>query len=198
MFTRKFDRKVHVAFGVFLFSLLFGVGFGYYVLWPSDLEAGYEPAQPILYSHKLHAGDMKMQCLYCHSQADKTAQATTPPVSTCMNCHSQVQSKGPDGQVLPATQFVLDHWKSREPIRWNKVSDLADFVYFDHSRHVNSGLTCQECHGPIETMDRVRRQYGLKMSWCLACHRQAPPAGSRAERLGWDQRAPINCSTCHR
>lgn len=198
MFTRKFDRKVRWAFGVFAFSLAFGVGFGYYVLWPSNLEAGYQPAQPILYSHKLHAGDMSIPCLYCHSQADKGAHATTPPVATCMNCHSQVQTKGPNGQILASTQLLLDHWNSRQPIRWNKVSDLADFVYFDHSRHVNSDLTCQECHGPIETMDRVRREHGLKMSWCLDCHRQQPPAGSRAERLKWDERAPTYCATCHR
>ena len=94
--------------------------------------------------------------------------------------------------------ILLSHWEKKQPIVWNKVNDLADFVYFDHSRHMAAGLTCQECHGPIETMEHVRRQYGLKMSWCLDCHKQDPPAGSAAAARGSATRAPINCTTCHR
>jgi len=199
MFTRQFDRKVHLALKVLVLSGVVGVAFGYHVLWPSNMEIGYQPAQPIAYSHKLHAGTMQIQCLYCHAQADKGAHATVPPLATCMNCHAEVQPKGPDGKtLLPDTALLLDHWERKEPVRWQKVTDLADFVYFDHSRHVNSAVTCQECHGPIETMDRVRREFGLKMSFCLDCHRQPPPPGSRAEQLGWETRAPTYCATCHR
>ncbi len=198
MFTRQFDRKVHLALGVFALSLLLGISFGYYVLWPSNLEAGYQPAQPIAYSHQLHAGTLRLDCQYCHFEAERGAAAGVPPLAVCMNCHGEVQGKDAAGHVLPATAALLDHWNRGQPVVWNKVSDLADFVYFDHSRHVLTGVKCQDCHGPIETMDRVRRQYGLKMSWCLECHRQAPPAGSRAEALGWPTRAPIECAACHR
>ncbi len=198
MFTRKFDRRVHLAMAVFLLAGLIGVSFGYYVLWPSNMEAGYQPVQPIPYSHKLHAGDLKIECRYCHTQAETGPAATVPPLSICMNCHNEVKTTGPDGRLKPGIATLLEHWNSGQPVVWNKVSDLADFAYFDHSRHLSAGLTCQECHGPIETMDRVRREHGLKMSWCLDCHKQAPPPGSHAEQLGWSTRAPIHCSTCHR
>jgi len=197
MFTRELDRKVRRALKALGVSLLLGVAYGYYVLWPSNMEAGYQPAQPIAYSHKLHAGDMKMDCLYCHSHAEEQAAASVPPLSTCMKCHADVQSKDSAGRVKPDTQLLLDHWRRQEPVRWRKVSDLADFVYFRHDRHVRTGVQCQECHGTVEAMERVGRQYGMKMSWCLDCHRQAPPAGSHAAELRWATRAPIECSTCH-
>jgi hypothetical protein len=98
MFTKQFDRKVHRALAAFGLSALFGVGYGYYVLWPSNMEAGFQPAQPVAYSHKLHAGDMKIECLYCHAQAEEQALATIPPLSTCMKCHGEVQSKDKAGR----------------------------------------------------------------------------------------------------
>jgi hypothetical protein len=204
MFTRKFERRVYIAAGVILLSCTLGVTFGVYVLWPSHLEAGYQPEQPLPYSHRLHAGDMKMQCLYCHTNADRSQHATVPPLSTCMKCHEQVQTKDAAGNLKPGLAILLDHWRRAEPIRWNKVSDLADFVYFDHSRHIAAGLACQDCHGPIETMEHVRRQYGMKMSWCLGCHREAlsakdtQGAWERAAQQGRTSRGPIHCSTCHR
>jgi len=197
MFTKQFDRKVHRALVVFGFAVILGTGYGYHVLWPSNMEAGFQPAQPVAFSHKLHAGDMRMDCLYCHAHAEDQALATVPPLSACMKCHNEVQSKDKAGRIKPDTQLLLDHWRRQEPIYWQKVSDLADFVYFPHSRHVSSGIKCQDCHGPVETMERVRRQYGLKMSWCLECHRQPPPGGSHAEQAGWSTRAPIECWTCH-
>ncbi len=198
MFTKKFDNRVYLAIGVLLFSCTLGVSFGAYVLWPSNREAGYAPEQPIAYSHRLHAGELKIECLYCHTQADKGPRATIPPVSTCMKCHDQVQNKDDQGKLTPAMATLLDHWEKKKPIVWNKVNDLADFAYFDHSRHVNSSIECQECHGPIETMVRVRREYGLKMAWCLDCHKQTPSEGDAALRRGDPTRAPIHCSTCHR
>jgi len=204
MFTRKFERRVYIAVGVFLLSCALGVAFGAYVLWPSHLEAGYQPEQPLPYSHLLHAGDLKIQCLYCHTEADRGQHATVPPLSTCMNCHEQVQTKDAAGNLKSGLAILLDHWKRAEPIRWNKVNDLADFVYFDHSRHIAAGLTCQECHGPVETMEHMRRQNSLKMSWCLECHRQkltdkdTPGAWERAAQQGRTNRGPIHCSTCHR
>jgi len=204
MFTRKLERRVYVFLGVFGFSLLLGLSFGTYVLWPSHLEAGYQPVQPIAFSHRLHAGDMKMPCLYCHTQATYAAQASVPMISTCMKCHQEVQVKDASGQLTLNMQILLDHWNRREPIVWNKVHDLADFVYFDHSRHLSAGLSCQECHGPVEQMDHMRRQYGMKMSWCLDCHRQPltdqdpPGTHERAAQQHRTTRAPTDCSACHR
>jgi len=204
MFTRKFERRVYVAAAVFLLAGSIALTFGAYVLWPSNLETGYQPDQPLPFSHLLHAGTLKIQCLYCHSEADRGQQATVPLLSTCMKCHEQVQTKDASGTLKPGLGILLDHWKRQEPIRWNKVNDVADFVYFDHSRHMASGLTCQQCHGPIEAMEHVRREYSLKMGWCLECHRQAlsdkdlPPIWERAMQQGRTSHAPINCSACHR
>jgi hypothetical protein len=93
---------------------------------------------------------------------------------------------------------LLDHWERKAPIIWNKVNDLADFAYFDHSRHVVRGVDCEECHGPVKTMEVMRREYGLKMSWCLDCHNQPLPEDSPGVALGWTTRAPTHCTTCHR
>jgi len=198
MFTRAFERRIYVAVAVLVFSGLLGVSFGAFILWPSRREAGYEPEQPIAFSHKLHAGELQIDCLYCHSGADKGAHAWVPPVSTCMNCHSEVRPKDDQGNLKPGIVTLLEHWDQDEPIRWNKVHDLADFVYFDHSRHVGAGLECQECHGPVETRDTMRREYGMKMSWCLECHKQELPEDDPALERGWTTRAPIHCTACHR
>ena len=152
MFTRRFTQRVHLAVGVFLFALLLGVSFGAYILWPSRREAGYQPAQPVEFSHKLHAGELEIECLYCHSEAERSAVASVPSVATCMNCHTQVQTKDEAGELTPAMATLLEHWEKKRPIVWNKVHDLADFTYFDHSRHVVADVECQECHGPVETM----------------------------------------------
>lgn len=198
MFTKNFDRRVYVAVSVFAFAGALGCAFGMYVLWPSHREAGYMPEQPIPYSHKLHPGDLKMECLYCHTNADKGTNATTPPVSTCMKCHEEVQTKDENGNLKPGIAALLDQWKRNEPVRWNKVSTLADFVYFDHSRHVNSDILCQECHGPVETFEHMYRYRGMKMSWCLNCHRKKVSKQDATGRTVETLKAPINCSTCHR
>lgn len=205
MFTKSFDLRVRIAIAVIGISSLIGVAFGAHVLWPSNLEAGYAPPQPIDFNHKVHAGTLKIDCLYCHTNADKGAAATIPPVSTCMKCHTEVRPKDAKGEVKEGIKVLLDHWERKEPIRWNKVTDLADFVYFDHSRHVNSGVTCQECHGPVEKMVHMRREFGMKMSWCLECHKQEPDKKGKAQASTDgsvhslpNTRAPIQCSTCHR
>ncbi len=204
MFTRKFERRVYIAVGVFVLSCTIGVAFGAYVLWPSHLETGYQPLQPLPFSHRLHAGDMKIPCLYCHDEADRGAHATVPPLSTCMKCHEQVQTKDEKGNLKPGLAILLDHWKRRAPILWQKVNDVADFVYFDHSRHIAVNLACQDCHGPVETMEHMRRQYSLKMSVCLDCHRREltdkdpPGAHERAAEEGRTNHAPVHCWTCHR
>jgi len=195
MFTKNFERRIYIAAGVIGFSLVLGMAFGTYALWPSNLEKGYQPEQPIEFSHAFMAGEYEIDCIYCHSQAEKERFATIPTVSTCMNCHSEIQPKDSQGKVKPHMAKLLEHWERKEPILWEKVSDLADFVYFDHSRHLAGGVECEECHGKVETMERVQRVHSMKMGWCLDCHMQ-PPTDKTPK--GQATRAPIYCTTCHR
>jgi len=197
MVSKKFDRRIYIAAAVTAFSLVLGVCFGTYALWPANLETGYEPAQPIEFSHLIMAGNFKIECIYCHSQAEKGPYASIPATTTCMKCHTEIRTKDSSGEIKANVARLLEYWESKEPIPWEKVHDLADFVYFDHSRHLApaSDVECEDCHGKVETMERVQRVYSLKMGWCLECHMEPPPEGSPPGQL---TRAPIHCSTCHR
>jgi hypothetical protein len=151
------------------------------------VQQGYAPTQPINYSHELHAGKYKINCLYCHSGADKSKQATIPSASTCMNCHMHVTaSKNYDGKVSPEIQKIYnavgwdadkkayDPTKPQTPIKWVRIHNLPDLAYFNHAQHVKVGkVECQACHGPIETMKVVSQQSSLQMGWCINCHREA-------------------------
>lgn len=197
MFTRKFDRRVYAFLTVLALSLVFGVSFGAYALNQGNIERGYQPEQPVYFPHSIMAGKHEIDCLYCHTQAETAAHAGIPPVSLCMKCHQEIQTKNAQGEVKDSIQQLLDIWEAGEPIRWVKVHDLADFVYFDHSRHLTeaAGLECADCHGEVEKMDRVERVHSLKMGWCLDCHMQPPPEGAPPSQK---TRAPIHCSACHR
>jgi len=197
IFTRAFDRRVKVTFGVLGLSLVLGLTFGAHVLWASNTEQGYQPEQPLEFRHDIMAGKHQIECLYCHTEATTGPHAGIPTVASCMKCHTEIQTKDARGELKPGIADLLDYWKKQEPIPWVKVHDLADFVYFDHSRHLTprTGLECADCHGKVEDMDRVERVNSLKMGWCLDCHKQAPPEGAPAHQ---ETRAPINCTTCHR
>jgi hypothetical protein len=197
MFTRTFDRRVRLFLGTLAFALVLGVSFGTYALWPANQETGYQPAQPVYFPHSVMAGKHRIDCLYCHTEAEKGPHAGIPALSTCMKCHQEIQTKDARGQLTEPIRALLAHWETREPIAWLKVHDLADFVYFDHSRHLTpqAGLTCTDCHGEVEKMDRVERVHSLKMGWCLDCHKEPPPADAPPTQT---TRAPITCSTCHR
>lgn len=195
MFSKKFDRRVYVVIGAVLASAVVGTTFGVYALWPANIERGYEPDQPIAYSHRLHAGELDIPCQYCHANVEFAAHANVPTVAVCMGCHEHIASKDGQGQVKPEIAKLKDHWQAKRPIQWVNVHNLADFVYFDHSRHLAADIECQECHGPVETMERVRRQYAMKMGWCLDCHKKPPPA---PRDDGQPTQASIDCVTCHR
>ncbi len=174
-------------------------------------QRGYEPSQPIAFSHRLHAGELQVQCLYCHSEAEKSRHAGVPSANVCMNCHKFVaaplgairaedelakkEKRDPRRVVSPEIQKLYDALaldgkmqpdpaKQPSPITWVKVHNLPDFVYFDHRPHVNAGVACQKCHGPVETMVRLRLDHALNMDRCVSCHRQ--------------RNASIDCYTCHR
>ena len=162
------------------------------------VHQGYSPVQPIAFSHKLHAGENKVPCLYCHSAARTSRHAGIPPASVCMNCHSLLEKQ--TVQIEKLKEAVQD----RRPIRWIKVHNLPDFVYFNHSQHVLSGVNCQGCHGPVERMERIQQAAPLSMGWCVECHRKHAhvPTGS-LERLVRNVSQPfkpvagLDCISCH-
>jgi len=163
---------------------------------PRTSNQGYAPEQPIPFSHKIHAGDNKIGCQYCHSNVEKSRHASVPPLNVCMNCHTVVKADS------PWIQEIQNDFGEGRAIEWNRVHELPDFVYFPHKRHVAKGVACQSCHGPVETMDRVYQYGALTMGWCMECHRgrSTPPEILKAHvAAGGDPNkvAPTNCSTCH-
>ncbi|HZL34799.1 MAG TPA: cytochrome c3 family protein [Tepidisphaeraceae bacterium] len=149
--------------GVYL-PVLFGFGAS-----PKTMSQGYRPIQPVPYSHALHVGKLGLDCRYCHNTVEKTAFAALPATQTCMNCHTNIKAKS------EALQPIRDSWATGKPMRWTKVHDLPDFVYFNHSAHVNHGVGCIECHGRIDRMQVVEQAKPLSMGWCLECHRDPGP-----------------------
>jgi hypothetical protein len=186
---------------------------------PGDNQ-GYEPAQPIAYSHRLHAGDLKIECLYCHSSADKSRYAGIPATNVCMNCHLGVTAaladvkkeeqeaareqrerrpivsaelrKLYDAMALDDS-LGLKSGQAPKPIAWKRIHKLPDFVYFDHRAHLTSGVQCQQCHGPVQTMERVRQHETLSMGWCVDCHRDVNETGVAGRQVN----ASLDCATCH-
>ena len=124
---------------------------------------GYAPKQPIPFSHKLHAGTYKMQCLYCHTGAESSRHAAVPSLNICMNCHLTV---GQGEQI----QKIRDAYANKTSVKWVKVHMLPDFVHFNHKPHVRKGVACQECHGKVEEMKVLKQHSDLSMGWCVNCH----------------------------
>jgi Cytochrome c/Class III cytochrome C family len=185
-----YRNKAYLLLGIIVL-FLFG---GYYLVEGAmglGRQQGYQPVQPIFYSHKVHAGDNQISCLYCHGNAQDSKHATIPAVNVCMNCHKAVKDYGgkpitrEDGTPVNANaeiQKLYDAagWnpstktydKPGRPIEWVRIHSLPDFVYFNHSQHVKVGrVQCQTCHGEIQKMDEVKQFADLSMGWCVNCHR---------------------------
>lgn len=133
---------------------------------PYVTKEGAPVDQPVPFSHKHHVKELGIDCRYCHNTVDKSAVAGVPPTHTCMSCHSQVWTNSP--LLEPIRQSYL----TGTPVKWNKVYDLPDFVYFNHSIHIQKGIGCDTCHGPVHEMNITYKAQPLSMSWCLECHRQ--------------------------
>jgi hypothetical protein len=171
---------------------------------PGD-DQGYEPVQPIAFSHRLHTGELQISCLYCHAGAETSRHAGIPAQNICMNCHTRVTTTvAAQGQPSRELRKLYDALgldngltpiagRAPRPIAWRKVHRLPDFVYFDHRAHIAAALRCQQCHGPIESMDRVRQVETLAMGWCVNCHRDV----NRTGVAGKPVQASIDCVTCH-
>lgn len=189
-------------------------GFFWYFASPKFTDVGYRPKQPIPYSHKLHAGDLGMDCRYCHVGVERSATAMVPPTATCMNCHNLILTQSE--KLLP----LRESWTNGTPIEWVKVHKTPDFAYFNHSIHVNRGIGCESCHGNVAQMEVVQQMQPLSMSWCLDCHRNpdmhlrdltkvkitdmnwTPPKDQLAfaEKIKKEKHIapPEDCSACHR
>jgi hypothetical protein len=179
---------------------------------PWVTQAGVAREQPVPFSHQHHVGGMGIDCRYCHTSVERSAVAGIPPTKTCMSCHSQVWS---DSSTL---EPVRESFRSGTSIQWTKVNDLPDFVYFNHSAHVNKGVGCTTCHGRVDRMPLMMQQASLLMEWCLECHR-APEKFVRPKEhvfaAAWEApadqiekgrelvkaygiRTRTSCSACHR
>ena len=185
-----FLKVLTVIFGAliaayFLFGTLFKVG----------VDEGYQPIQPIAFSHKIHAGDNKIDCQYCHSAAKHSKHSGIPSVNVCMNCHKNISEVADDTKVVMDDHTLvkadldkeiakiyeaagwdaekLEYTGNTKPVKWVRVHNLPDFAYFNHSQHVTvGGIACQKCHGPVEEMEEVYQYSPLTMGWCIDCHKE--------------------------
>lgn len=181
----------------------------WYFFSPAFTDVGYRPRQPVPFSHKLHVGDLEVDCRYCHTSVEVAVVASIPPTQTCMNCHSLV---GRRSQMLAA---VRESWEAGEPIRWVRVHKLPDYAYFDHGAHLRVGVGCVTCHGNVAAMDEIQQVQPLSMRWCLDCHRNPVPSllprdqvtrssprradvRSISVTVGHPLAPPSDCSGCHR
>ncbi len=204
---------VMIITGALLVACAVTAGVWYYFT-PKYARVGYQPIQPVPFSHATHAGQLGMDCRYCHTGVEKSWFSNIPASSTCMNCHSQVLKDD------PRLALVRESAASGQPIPWVQVHKVPDFVYFNHSVHVDRGISCVECHGRIDQMEEVYHAQPLSMSFCLQCHRHpelklrdpdkitdlawqpASPAaqlesGKRKMRE-WKVESLQTCSACHR
>jgi len=146
------------------------LAFTYYAT-PKTLVVGYQPAQPIPFSHKIHVDQIGVDCRYCHSFVEVSGFSNVPTGSTCWNCHQHVQPASPKLAPLHKSMDPAYPGYDGKPLEWVRVHQLPDYVYFNHSAHVNRGVSCQSCHGNVNTMEVIFQDQPLSMSWCLNCHR---------------------------
>ncbi|WP_299710175.1 cytochrome c3 family protein [uncultured Tenacibaculum sp.] len=191
----KKNTFLHVLFVIFGALITAYVLFG--TLFKVGVDQGYQPVQPILFSHKIHAGDNKIECQYCHSAAKHSKHSGIPSLNVCMNCHKNISEvaedtkvfledggriegkKYLDGEIQKIYDAVgwdpekLEYTGEQKPIDWVRIHNLPDFAYFNHSQHVTvAGVKCQKCHGPVEEMEELYQHAPLTMGWCIDCHKE--------------------------
>ncbi|HJK94672.1 MAG TPA: cytochrome c3 family protein [Polyangiaceae bacterium LLY-WYZ-15_(1-7)] len=209
-----FPRQLNLLPLVLGAAAFVGGGVLTFVVWyyfsPKHLQVGYAPEQPVPYSHRLHAGELGMDCRYCHSNVEYGAYASVPPTQTCMGCHSIVWPES--GKLAP----IRESWETGESVEWVKAHVIPDHAYFNHSVHVSAGVGCVSCHGRIDQMEVVRVDQPIAMQWCLECHRDPGPnlrPPSEVTNMEWEPddewlaamdehvaavNPPEHCSGCHR
>jgi hypothetical protein len=209
VFPRWANKTVQLAGVILGGAPVFLICLIWYGASPKTTDVGYQPHQPVPYSHALHAGELGIDCRYCHNTVEQAGHAAIPPTETCMNCHQRVKVKS--AKLEP----IRKSWTEGTAVEWKKVHDLPDYVYFNHSAHVTRGVGCESCHGRIDQAVKVGTVAPLTMGWCLDCHRNPEPNLRKPEnvtamgyRPGPDEGAkvrsqlkinpPTDCSTCHR
>jgi hypothetical protein len=214
-FPPWFDNVAKLTLALIVGGGVYAVTLICYATSPVTTSVGYQPDQPIPYSHALHVGQLGLDCRYCHTTVDKAAFAAIPPTQTCMNCHANIRN---DSEKLTA---LRESFKTGSAVEWVQIHDLPDFVYFNHSAHVNNGIGCVSCHGRVDKMaeNGVHQVELLTMAWCLECHRNPEKnlrplseitnmayevSEEEQLRIGTELRQALNvnpstdCSTCHR
>lgn len=188
---KAFAQNQFLVLVTSLFLILAAGYFAYGYMMQVGVDQGYQPVQPIHYSHRIHAGDNQIDCNYCHSSARKSKTSGIPSLNVCMNCHKTISEVAPetatpefskeyyDGEI--AKLYKAAGWDAEEqkytgktePVKWVRIHNLPDFVYFNHSQHVTvAGVACQQCHGEIQEMEVVKQFAPLTMGWCINCHRE--------------------------
>ncbi len=179
--------KIRLPLTLFVVAISFIIT--YYVSRPERDSIGYAPIQPIKFSHKLHAGQMGIDCQYCHIGVTKERHAIIPSVNICMNCHSVARKDKPE--IIKLTQY----YEEGKPIPWKRVHKIPEYAYFNQSVHVNKGIDCSSCHGDVKNMEVISQVKAFTMTACLDCHRN-PQA--QMPYLPNIQKGPENCWACHR
>lgn len=181
---KKLSKNKKFILFIVLLCVIFLGSAGWKGMWETGVHTGYQPIQPIKFSHQLHAGVNKIDCQYCHSGAFTSKNASIPSLNVCMNCHNYVTaSEKYDGKTSPEIMKIYNaldynedtkvYGENTKPVEWIRIHNLPDLAYFNHSQHVSvAGIECQNCHGPIQTMEEVYQYSPLTMKWCINCHRQ--------------------------
>jgi hypothetical protein len=212
-----FLPRANLFYRAFLLSIpviLLAGGYAWYRIARSPMitRVRMPVDQPVAFSHRHHVGELKIDCRYCHTSVEKSSFAGVPPTQTCMTCHSKLFTGSP--MLQPVAESVA----TGRPIQWNRVHVLPDYVYFDHSIHVNKGVGCTTCHGQVDEMPLIAKSQTLYMQWCIDCHRDpgkvlrplsqiysmewkpdpAPTSIALAQEHHMDIGHLTNCSVCHR
>jgi mono/diheme cytochrome c family protein len=169
-FFPRWTNWLPLKIAISLVFIAVGVALGVtYYATPRYTRVGYQPTQPVPFSHKIHAGQLGLDCRFCHSFGERSSFSNVPTNQTCANCHGQ--GKGQIKINSPKLQPVRDAVESGKPIEWVEIHKLPDYAYFNHSAHLNRGVSCVSCHGRVDQMDVVYQHEPQSMGWCLDCHR---------------------------
>jgi len=202
MFSAKTDTYLKRIIGALVVFAAVAGGAFYFGRQPEVLDVGYRPQQPVPFDHNVHVSTLGISCVYCHSSVETSAHSTVPPTQTCMNCHVIVKRDS------PKLKLVRESHEKNIALPWVRIHDLPDYVFFNHSRHINAGIDCASCHGEVERQGVIVQKKPLTMGWCLDCHRAPEKYSIRTRPLtGVDVRpsvlekplnkGPQHCSACH-
>lgn len=183
------DYILKIRFPLILLVIILSFIVTFYVSRTERDSIGYAPEQPIAFSHKLHAGEMDIDCQYCHTGVSKGRHALVPSVNICMNCHTVARKDKPE--IIKLTEY----YESGNLLPWKRVHKVPEYAYFNHSVHVNTGIECESCHGDVSQMDVIKQVKGFTMTACLDCHRNPHEQLLYLEKVN---NGPDNCAACHR